>query len=176
MEKVSGIEYGKFLKINILSPLEMNSTFTLTPKNITPKRTTSYYKNDDGGIIINTWRVVDFGPLYNDIGTTLSDFAKYDIAINTNKLLKSDTYKIMWSPFILNNGAQISRFEHGPTLYWADASYGYGWFVQKFRNHRIIYHGGWTGTSITKLPDDGVTIILFTNLTGGFDPDASMKM
>lgn len=171
VENVSGMSYGEFLKKNILDPLGMTLTQTINPKKNINNRTTSYYKNDEGEIIINTYRAVDFGPLYNDIGTTISDFGRYDIGINTNNLLKQETYNLMWSPFILNNGNTVSNFIAGKTLISADASYGYAWAIKKFKNHRIIYHSGWTGTSITKLPDDSLTVILFTNLTGGFNPD-----
>jgi CubicO group peptidase (beta-lactamase class C family) len=171
VEKVSGMSYGEFLQKNVLEPLEMNSTQTINPKKNIPNRTTSYYKNDDDEIIINTYRAVDFGPLYNDIGTTSSDFARYDIAINTNKLLKQETYNLMWTPYVLNNGNIVSNFIQGKTLNWADASYGYAWALRSLKNHRIIYHSGWTGTSITKLPDDSLTVLLFTNLHGGFNPD-----
>jgi len=171
VEKVSGMSFGDFLKMKILEPLEMTSTQTINPKNNIHNRTTSYYKNDDGEIIINTYRSIDFGPLYNDIGTTISDFAKYDNAINTNKLLKQETYHLMWTPFVLNNGNSVSNFIAEGTLSSADASYGFAWAIRKFKNHRVIYHSGWTGTAITKLPDDSLTVILFTNLTGGFSPD-----
>lgn len=170
IEKISGMSYGKFLKENIFIPLGMNSTQTLNPKTITPNRSTGYYKNDNGEIIINTHRAIDFGPLYNDIGTTILDFVKYDIAIATNKLLKQETYNMMWAPFVLNNGNLVSSFIHQGSLNGADASYGYGWANRRFRNHRIIYHSGWVGTSITKLPDDSLTVMLFTNLHGDFNP------
>ncbi len=75
------------------------------------------------------------------------------------------------TPFILNNGNLVSNFIAEETLSSADASYGFAWALKKFKTHRIIYHSGWTGTSITKLPDDSLTVILFTNLTGGFNPD-----
>jgi CubicO group peptidase (beta-lactamase class C family) len=171
VEKISGMSYGKFPKENILLPLGMYSTQTLNPKIITPNRSASYYERDNGEIIINTYRAVDFGPLYNDIGTTISDFVKYDIAIATNKLLKQETYDMMWTPFILNEGNPVSAFVHMESFTWGDASYGYAWVNRKFKNHRIIYHSGWTGTSITRLPDDNLTVILFTNLHGDFNPD-----
>lgn len=171
VEKVSGMSYKDFLGKNILEPLGMNSTQTSNPKEIIPGRATNYYEVEKGKIIVNTWRVIDFGPLYTDIGSTISDFAKYDIAIGTNKLLKPATYHMMWTPFVLNDGNQVSNLVHETELYSADASYGYAWAIRKFKNHRIIYHSGWTGTSITRLPDDSLTIVLFTNLTGGFNPN-----
>lgn len=171
VEKVSGISYGEFLRKNILVPLGMNSTQTLNPKEIIPNRATSYYKYDSGKMIINTWRAIDYGPLYNDIGSTISDFAKYEVAIAANKLLKQSTYNLMWTPFALNDGSFVSNLIHEKNLFWADASYGYAWGIRKFKNHRIIYHAGFTGTSITRLPEDSLTVILFTNLTGGFHPD-----
>jgi CubicO group peptidase (beta-lactamase class C family) len=172
VEKVSGMSYGEFLKKNILVPLKMHSTQTVNPKEIISNRATSYYKYDSAKIIVNTWRSIDYGPLYTDIGSTISDFAKYDVAIATNKLLKQSSYNMMWTPFALSDGSLVSNLIHEENLYWADASYGYAWAIRKFKNHRIIYHAGFTGTSITKLPDDSLTVILFTNLTGGFNPDA----
>jgi CubicO group peptidase (beta-lactamase class C family) len=172
VEKVSGMRYGEFLKKNILEPLGMHSTQTVNPKEIISNRATSYYKYDNAKIIVNTWRSIDYGPLYTDIGSTISDFAKYDVAIATNKLLKQSSYNMMWTPFALNDGSLVSNLIHEENLYLADASYGYAWAIRKFKNHRIIYHAGFTGTSITKLPDDNLTVVLFTNLTGGFNPDA----
>lgn len=177
VEKISGMSYGDFLDKNVLQPLGMQRTQTLNPTQIVQQRATSYYKNRAGKILVNTWRQIDFGPLYNDIGTTIDDFIKYDIAINTQRLLSKETYEMMWSPFVLNSGRTSSNIIDEQNLFYANASYGYGWGIEKYNEHRIIYHGGFTGTSIMKFPGDNLTVILFSNLTdqSGFNPDVMAR-
>ncbi len=145
----------------------------LNPQQIVKNRVTSYYRNKERKVFVNTWRQVEFGPLYDDIGTTIEDFSKYDQAIVSNRLLKKETYELMWSPFVLNNGRTVSNLSDEQQVFYADASYGYAWAIRTCTNHRIVHHGGYTGTSIFKLPDDSLTVILFTNLTdrAGFNPD-----
>ena len=42
--------------------------------------------------------------------------------------------------------------------------YGFGWRVEERRGHRLIYHAGITGTQYSRFPDDGLTVIVLTNL------------
>ncbi|MGB4845128.1 MAG: serine hydrolase [Ferruginibacter sp.] len=165
VEKVSGMTYGEFLNTKMLGPLGMMHTATISPFKVVHERATPYWKSEDESVIVNTYRYVDFGPLYNDIGTSVTDFAKWDNAITYHKLLKQSTYDLMWTPFILNDGRQVSNLADNYTTSAADASYGYGWVLHQFRGHRRIYHSGYTGTSVFRLPDDSLTVIYFSNLT-----------
>jgi hypothetical protein len=56
----------------------------------------------------------------------------------------------------------------------ADNSYGYGWVLHQFRGHKRVYHAGYTGTSIFRLPDDSLTVLYFSTLTDevtDYNPD-----
>ena len=51
-------------------------------------------------------------------------------------------------------------------------AYGFGWFLDPFEGHRRIYHDGSTiggRTTIQRLPDDHLTVIILSN-RGNFDP------
>jgi CubicO group peptidase (beta-lactamase class C family) len=51
-------------------------------------------------------------------------------------------------------------------------AYGFGWFLDPFEGHRRIYHDGSTiggKTTIQRLPDDHLTVIILSN-RGNFDP------
>jgi hypothetical protein len=52
--------------------------------------------------------------------------------------------------------------------------YGFGWLLSDVRGHRVAEHGGFTGTHMLRFPDDGLTIIVLTNLdlASGNRPDA----
>ncbi len=52
-----------------------------------------------------------------------------------------------------------------------DMSYGLGWFMQAYRGRRLIHHGGnidGFSALISFMPDDGVGVVLLTNLNGTF--------
>jgi len=172
VEKVSEMSYGEFLKTKMLDPLGMTHTATISPVKVMNERATAYYKSEKKSMIVNNYRNIDYGPLYNDIGTSVTDFAKWDNAITFHKLLKQSSYDLMWTPFILNDGGQVSNLVQHHILWQADASYGYGWALHQFRGHKRVYHSGYTGTSIFRLPDDSLTVIFFSNLTTtDYNPD-----
>jgi CubicO group peptidase (beta-lactamase class C family) len=172
VEKVSGMSYEDFLKKRMFQPLEITQSRILEPYHILPHLAQSYDIDSTGKLITNIWRSVSFGPLYNDIGFTLNDFIKWEIAIQKNTLLKQSTYDRMWTPVKLNDGslATFDRLDQkGENL---QAHYGYGWELGTVDGKRNIFHGGYAGTSIQRYPDQGLTVIVFTNLCRGkFVPD-----
>ena len=60
----------------------------------------------------------------------------------------------MWTPAKLEDGAT-------PAF-----NYGFGWFLDSYRGHRVVYHAGVTpgfSSSITRFLDDKLTVIVLTN-------------
>lgn len=95
--------------------------------------------------------------------STVTDLAKFDIAIDQHKLIRKETQELAWTPSLTNAGQRIP--------------YGLGWFVQEFEGNRLIWHyGQWPVFSglILKLPEKNLTLILLANstgLSGPFDLD-----
>jgi D-alanyl-D-alanine carboxypeptidase len=172
VEKVSGISYQDFLKKRLFDPLDIKQSRILEPYDILPNLAQSYDIDSTGKLITNIWRSVSFGPLYNDIGFTLDDFIKWEIGIQKKTLLNQSTYDRMWTPVKLNDGslATFDRLDQkGENV---KAHYGYGWELGTVDGKLNIFHGGYAGTSIQRYPDDGLTVIVFTNLCRGkFVPD-----
>jgi hypothetical protein len=75
----------------------------------------------------------------------------------------------MWTPGKLADGQPAEI---------AGIGYGYGWFLEQFRGHREVHHGGSTGTCLYRLPNDGVSVIVLTNLeqASGSDPCGTARM
>ncbi len=95
----------------------------------------------------------------NEIGnaglvSTVLDMAKLDAALYGEKLLKRTTLEQMWTNAKLNNGEIVQ-------------SYGLGFGLTPFRGRRRVGHSGGGGlgfsTTITRLIDDKVTVIILTN-------------
>jgi CubicO group peptidase (beta-lactamase class C family) len=160
VEKASGLPYRKFLSERICKPLEMTATYYLDQHEIIKNRATAYELDPDGRLRPERWRLIEFD-LYNDVGSTVLDFAKWDAALYTEKLLKKSGRDRMWTPAKLNDG-NTAYFN---SLFRSNYSYGFAWMLGDFQGHRIIKHSGFTGVCIFRLPDDKTTVIVFTNLT-----------
>jgi hypothetical protein len=88
---------------------------------------------------------------------SILDLAKWDAALYTEKVLKKSSLDGMWT--IAKAKKWPGEFRH----------YGFGWFIENIRGHRIIEHGGaWQGftTNISRYVDDKLTIVVLTNLAG----------
>src|SRR6185312_1225417 len=61
--------------------------------------------------------------------STASDYAHFADAVMRGRLLKPATLKAMWTPHVTAKGERLP--------------YAYGWFVEDYREHRLIYHYGY---------------------------------
>lgn len=158
---VTGEFYGDFLQRRIFQPLGMMTTRIISEADIIPNRAAGYrlvkgeLKNQEW--VAPSLNTTADGSLYFSI----LDLAKWDAALNTEKLLKSSSLQEMWTPAKLKNGLANSD------------NYGFGWFIDSIRGHRIIEHEGeWQGfaTQISRYVDDHLSVIVLTNIADA-DPD-----
>lgn len=84
------------------------------------------------------------------------DLAKYSIALDKGKILPPELREKMWTPPQDENGKP--------------APYAYGWFVQDWNGHRLVWHSGWWPEAyagfLVKAPDDGWTLVALGNTDG----------
>jgi D-alanyl-D-alanine carboxypeptidase len=153
IEKVAGMPYSRFMQERILAPLQMTSTHVNDPYRLVPNRASGYaYRN---GVLENGVRISPAAAARADVGirTTALDLAKWDAAIETGRLLKRSSWKAMFTPARLKNGAAVPS--------------GFGWYLAPVRGHPMAGHGGRfrTGYSSTirRYLDDRMTIIVLTN-------------
>lgn len=149
IESASGRKYREFLAERIFRPLGMTATTVLDQRAIIKNRARGYtlFNNE----LINIRRDVQVElPSHFGIFSTVLDLAKWDGALNSQKLLKQSSLALMWTPVTLNNGRTYP--------------YGFGWEVKEQRGHRVVGHTGITGTEIRRFPGDSLTVIVLTNL------------
>lgn len=152
IHKVSGKFYGDFLQERVFKPLGMSTTRIISETDIVPNRAAGY-RVVNGQLKNQNWvspslNTTADGALY----LTVYDMAKWDAALNTEKLLKKSSLEQMWTPVKLNDGKTYP--------------YGFGWALGEVRGHRVIEHGGaWQGfkAQISRYVNDDLTIILFAN-------------
>lgn len=158
IEKAAGKSFPQFIDENIFKPLKMTQSIVFSEKK--PKilnRAISYQKKNDA------YADVDYTPLnliYGDgsLNSTLEDLAKWDAALNTEKLVKNETLKQAFASGKLNDGKATN--------------YGFGWFVKQTAHGLEASHsGGWAGfrNFIVRYPEKNLSVIVLSN-SAEFNP------
>jgi len=90
------------------------------------------------------------------IVSTVRDLARFETALDQMVMLEEDTLNLAWQPAVDRRGAPV------PT--------GLGWFVQSYRNKRVVWHFGYIPNAysslVMKLPEYNLTLILLANSDG----------
>jgi CubicO group peptidase (beta-lactamase class C family) len=170
LEKVSGMPYQQLLRERIFKPAGMTSTTVMDQYEIVKHRAASYTMHQ--GKISNSrrWQAVNVElPSPYGVLSTGRDLARWDIALNTGKLLGKSAFSQMCTPATLRDGRPVMIY---------GAPYGLGWELGDLRGHPVEQHGGFSGTHFLRLPEDHLTIIVLTNLdvASGSQPDLLAKI
>ena len=108
--------------------------------------------NEKNELVLGNYPQPDLGAGAGIVSTVL-DLAKFDIALDSDKLISTEMKELAFTPTKLNNGQKIP--------------YGLGWFIGKYKNQRIAYHTGWQPSSFSglylKVIDKNLTLILLAN-------------
>jgi CubicO group peptidase (beta-lactamase class C family) len=146
IERVSGQSYEAFLRENIFAPLKMMNSGYDEHNPIIKFRATGYVR--DGNNLLNA-RYIDQSQPYaaGALYSTVEDLFLLDQALYSGKLLSKISLDTMFTPVGVN--------------------YGYGWFINKQFNRRVVVHpGGVPGFSaiLTRYPDDKILIVMLSNV------------
>jgi len=155
IEKVSKTSYQAYLTKNIFKKLSMNNTWIAENKKGLPIAD-AHFKNDSIYIPNN---VTNY--MYGEQGiyTNSTDYAKWNNALHSGKILK---------PELLSQIFTVEKLSTGDN----NSFYGYGWAVMKKNDTRYWWHGG-MGNGYTNLvlhlPDTKTTVLILTNRNDGYD-------
>jgi CubicO group peptidase (beta-lactamase class C family) len=156
IKEVTGKSCADFINERILTPLAMTNGRVSVVNGIIANRAAGYEwtnnRLENRAALLTVGDVGDVG-----INSTVGDLAKWDAALYTDKLLKRSTLEQMWAP---------TKLESRSTPAF---NYGFGWFTDTFRGHRVVSHGGLTpgfSSSITRFVDDKLTVIVLANSAG----------
>lgn len=156
IEKAAGKPYTELMTERVLKPLGMDHTRFENVNDVIPRRSHGYLPQPGAPML----RVEGMkGTAIQSDGTLLSnveDLAKWDAALLERKLLKAESYRLLWSPGKLNSG----RVRY----------YGMGWMLSSPGTKPSVYHPGASvgyGGCITRYEDPHVTVVVLTNLYSG---------
>lgn len=146
IEKASGKNYGDYIKEAIFDLLGMKNSGLYDNKDVLKNVAIGYTEGNNGlehGKYVDMSIVSGAGALYS----TVDDMFLWDQSFYNEKLLKKATLEKIVTPFKEN--------------------YAYGWMVDKYADHKWIYHGGFIqgfGAIISRFPDDELCIVILMNV------------
>ena len=173
VERVSGKAFSDFLRQRIFEPLGMNRTVAYVDgKNHVPNRAFGYRKAADG----KGWTFSDQSPTSAVLGdggiyTSIEDIAKWDKALSAHTLLTEKEIEPALTPVHVQGGVRLSD--------GSESEYGFGWFLDPYKGHRRMWHDGDTTgfhTSIQRLIDDNLTVVVLANRTDVNPRDLALKV
>ncbi|HOW73099.1 MAG TPA: serine hydrolase domain-containing protein [Phycisphaerae bacterium] len=151
IEAVSGKTYWEFMAERIFRPIGMNATTDRNPRQIIPHRASGYEETTNHVRINRDDDLTDVCAA-GAIAATVCDLAKWNAALDGDKLLTAASKAQMWTPGKLNDGSPMT--------------YGFGWRIGTLEGHRSIGHSGSTSgfsASVQRYPDDRLVVIVLTN-------------
>jgi len=172
--KISSQPFREFLRERIFTPLKMSRTLAYeNEKNEVADRAYGHSKE------ANSWRETDQSPTSATLGdggiySSLTDLAKWDEAFAQHTLLTEKEMQPALTSAQLTNRAQPQWPPGSDRPAGTPVSYGFGWFLDPYRNHSRMWHYGDTigfHTYIQRYPADRLTIIILCNRTD-LDPES----
>lgn len=161
IEKISGGTYAEFVSERIFKPLKMNNSRLDDFGAVIKNRAAGYTWKGSG--YVNAIRAnPTFTFSLGGVVSTVSDLAKYDAALYTDKLLPQATLQRMWTKAVLNDGTTV------------DCGLGFG-LSPYLGNRRVGHSGGHAGfaSSITRLIDHKVSVVILSNADSeGYEKDS----
>lgn len=106
---------------------------------------------------VTSERFLPFRRASSGLNATAADLANWLIAIADGRMLGSTARDTMWT---------AASFNDGKVGQW-----GMGWQIFKRGTHRAVGMTGGGRSAAFYYPDDGVGVVLLTNLTGSFPED-----
>lgn len=142
--KISGQPFAEFLSQRIFAPLKMD--YTLAYQQGKNQITDRAYGHTKKG---STWQQTDQSPTSATLGdggiySSLEDLAKWDEALRTNKLLSQEEMQPALTPFVFADGQQPTWPANSDLPAGSPALYGFGWFLDPYKNHSRMWHYGET--------------------------------
>ena len=169
--KVSGTSYAEFLQQRIFAPLGMKETVVYQKGKNEIRNRAFGHSLENGKLVVtdqsSTSATLGDGGVYSN----LEDLSKWDDALANHTLLSAQEMRPALTPVKLAD----SREPHWPAKPDDDnlapgqpVSYGFGWFLDPWRGHPRMWHGGSTlgfRTIIDRYTTDHLTIVILCNRT-----------
>jgi D-alanyl-D-alanine carboxypeptidase len=163
-EAAAGEPWRDFVRRELFATAGMEHATFMDPLVVISGRAAPYTLDGEGRLQRDRRLEVDYGPLYNDLGMTARDFARWLIALGGERPLTRASREAMWTPVPLADGAPNEET-------WQWRRYGLGVGLDSWGGRRVVTHSGHSGVAFIYLADERRGVVVFTNLAHGSGSD-----
>ncbi len=149
VEQITGRSFKANLDGIVIRPLGLKNTGDMNDA-LETKLASPYQLSKSGALVPGKYPT-NFGSSAGLVAS-ISDYAKYIVALKENRFLRPQTQAIAFTPTKSNSGR--------------DLPYGLGWFVETIGETKLIWHyGHWDSISslVLMVPEKDLTFLAFTN-------------
>lgn len=164
-EKAAGESWWSFMRRELFAPAGMTTPVSMAPGLLLANRVSAYTLDAEGRARRDRRLDLDYGPLYNDLGMTASDFARFLAVQDGGGPLSPGSIAAMTSPALLSDGSPA-----GEVFQWS--RYGLGVGLDEVLGEPATLHTGHSGVGFVRFPKRRLSVVVFTNLEHpqGSDP------
>ncbi|MBN2409075.1 MAG: serine hydrolase [Candidatus Aminicenantes bacterium] len=169
--RVTNSSWEEFTRSRIFNPLGMtNSNFSVADSQKSDDYSLPYAKKDEA-IIEIPFRTIDTVGPAGSINSSVRDMLKWvrfhldKGKVGETQVISEAGQKEMYTPAMAMRSPMLSVQPDSQS----EMSYGLGWFIETYRGHRIVHHGGAIDGFYYLngfLPGDGLGVVIFSNLGG----------
>jgi len=128
IRKITGQSFSTYMDQQVFKPAGLKNSRTTNLADLIVRRANGYYRGYDG-TWLNSLNYVALRPSGAFL-STIPDLLKWELNIQQSAFLNKESWESMWKTTVKTGPSNDA------------ASYGFGWYVNSFKNHRLIYHGG----------------------------------
>jgi CubicO group peptidase (beta-lactamase class C family) len=152
VEEITGSSIEVLAEDMIFSPLQMNQTIYGDYRAVIKNRNSQVYTFQNGPF--ETWNFTygQSGTTAAGLNSTIHDLNKFFKALELGILINNENLKLMFAPTQLPDGSTIA--------------YGLGWDIKERFGRKAYGHEGGGCCWIYYYPDDYLTFIILSNLSG----------
>lgn len=160
-----GKPWLEFMQEALFHPAGLEHVVNFDPQAIIPNRVSPYTFDNRQQLIRDDRTEREYGELYNDLGMTIGDFARWVILLDGHGPLSEASVRRISTQTMLNDGAPAREV-------YSFSGYGLGMGLDDVLGERMLTHTGHSGVAWVKFPALDLGVVVFTNLehTKGSDP------
>ncbi len=164
-ERATGKPWFEFMQEALFRPAGMLHVVEFDPRTIIPQRVSGYTFDARQQLVRDGRTEVQYGEMYNDLGMTIGDFARWMIMLDGHGPLSAASVQRMCTQTLLTDGTPAREV-------YSFSGYGLGTGLDDVLGERVILHTGHSGVAWVKFPALDLGVVVFTNLEHpqGSDP------
>ncbi len=171
VEKISGMSWEDFTQKEIFDKIGMSRSNTSVDKSQETDNFSYPHEEVKGEMSRIPFRNIDMIGPAGSINSCLNDMTKWvrlhlNGSVEGKELVSKAQLKELHSPAMVMPEAFMGLEEYKEI---SQGNYALGWFVQYYRGHKLIHHGGAIDgflAMITFMPDDNIGTVVLTNAGG----------